>query len=89
VTVTSFSRSVLIDAVADDLPLDLGPGIRQVSTPVSFEPATCEPHVLAETKKPHTFPMTVVVGEEDPAVVDLPVSEALRNELVALVDRIC
>lgn len=89
VTVTSLSRSVLIDVVADDLPLELGADTRQASTRVSFEPATCEPHVLAETKKPHTFPMTVVVGEGEPAVVDVPITDGLRAELVALVDRVC
>jgi hypothetical protein len=89
VTVTSASGSVLIDVAADDLPLSLGPGDRQGSTPVTFVPATCEPHVLAETKKPYAFPMRVEVGEDDPAVVNLPISDGLRAGLVALVDRVC
>ena len=48
---------------------------------MEFTPATCEPHVLAETKKPFVFPVEVTVGDGEPVVLDLPVDDALRSSL--------
>ena len=88
VTAVALGRSVLVDTTAR-LPLELGAGERSASTPLSFSPATCEPHVLAETKKPYVFPLTVRVGKEKPASVRLPLDEAARALLAAMVDRVC
>jgi hypothetical protein len=89
VSATALGRSVLIDVAADELPLVLGAGERSVTTAVSFTPATCEPHVLSETKKPYVFPLTVEVGGADPVPVDLPLDGAARDRLAALVQRVC
>jgi hypothetical protein len=89
VVATALSRSVLLDAVAEGLPLELAAGERSATTAVSFTPATCDPHVLSETKKPYVFPLTVEVGDADPVPVDLPLDGAARDRLAALVQRVC
>jgi hypothetical protein len=89
VAATTLSRSVLLEATAEGLPLVLDSGERQVTTAVSFTPATCDPHVLSETKKPYVFPLTVEVAGADPVPVDLPLDETARGRLAALVQRVC
>jgi hypothetical protein len=89
VAATTLSRSVLLDAAADGLPLVLAGDERSVSTTVSFTPASCDPHVLSETKKPYVFPLTVEVAGADPVPVDLPLDAAARDRLAALVQRVC
>ncbi|MCA0145879.1 hypothetical protein [Blastococcus sp. LR1] len=88
VTVGRLGRSVLLDVDAE-LPLELPADALDAAAAVVFQPATCEPHVLAETKQPHVFPLEITVGEESPVVVDLPVDDALRTALVDLVRRVC
>lgn len=89
VAATALGRSVLLDAAVDALPLVLADGERSVSTRVSFTPATCDPHVLAETKKPYVFPLSVQVADADPVPMDLPLDDAARDRLAALVQRAC
>jgi hypothetical protein len=85
---TRLSRSVLIEASAD-LPLDLDGDEDSASAPVSFTPASCDPHVLSETKKPYVFPLAVTVGDGDEVPVDLPLDQAARDQLAGLVQRVC
>ena len=82
------ARSVLMDVEAD-LPLVLAGDVPEADAEVRFTPATCEPHVLAETKQPFRFPLGVEVAGAPEVVVDLPVSPELRAELQDLVDRVC
>ncbi|SFF58090.1 hypothetical protein SAMN05216574_1185 [Blastococcus tunisiensis] len=89
VRATALGRSVLVDVTAEGLPVVLDRGERAVRAPVSFTPATCDPHVLSETKKPYGFPLTVQVGDDDPVPVDLPLDPAQRDGLAALVQRVC
>jgi hypothetical protein len=89
VTATRLNRSVLLEAKADGLPVVLPDGEQSVTTSVSFTPASCDPHVLSETKKPYVFPLTVEVGDDDPVPVDLPLDDAARDRLAALVQRVC
>ncbi len=89
VSATALSRSVLLEADADRLPLVLAAGEPSVTTAVSFTPATCDPHVLSETKKPYVFPLTVEVEGADPVPIDLPLDDAARDRLAALVQRVC
>lgn len=89
VVATALGRSVLVDVAAEDLPLDLEAAERSARTDVSFTPATCDPHVLSETKKPYVFPLSVQVGDDDPVAMDLPLDQATRDQLAALVQRVC
>jgi hypothetical protein len=89
VTATRLGRSVLLEAAADQLPLELAGGEGTAATPVSFTPATCDPHVLSETKKPYVFPLAVTVGDGAEVPVDLPLDQGARDLLAALVQRVC
>jgi hypothetical protein len=82
------ARSVLMDVQAD-LPLVLAANAREVEAGVRFAPATCEPHVLAETKQPFRFPLGIEVDGREEVVVDLPVTAEVRGQLQDLVDRVC
>jgi hypothetical protein len=88
VRVTALRRSVLMAAEVA-LPLTLPAAAPEAATAVRFAPATCEPHVLAETKQPFLFPLTVEVGDDEPVTIDLPVPDDLRAQLQALVQRTC
>jgi hypothetical protein len=89
VSATRLGRSVLVDVAVDGLPLVLASGEPTVATSITFTPASCDPHVLAETKKPYVFPLTVEVGNRGPVPVDLPLEEPARERLAALVQRVC
>ena len=89
VTVGRVGRSVILEVTADELPTELAAGEDELATPVVFTSATCDPHALAETKKPYVFPLAVTVGDGDPVVMDLPVDDELRARLAALVERVC
>jgi hypothetical protein len=88
VTATRLGRSVLVEPTAE-LPLQLDGDEETAAVPVSFTPASCDPHVLAETKKPYVFPLAVTVGDDDEVPVNLPIDESLRAGLTALVQRVC
>ncbi len=88
VRVTALRRSVLI-AVEVPLPLTLAADAPRARATLRLRPATCEPHVLAETKQPFLFPLTVEVGDDEPVTIDLPVTDDLRAQLQALVKRVC
>ncbi|MGY1711665.1 hypothetical protein ACI8AC_19380 [Geodermatophilus sp. SYSU D00758] len=89
VTADRLTRSVLLDVAADGLPLRLAEGEERAATGVSFTLATCEPHVLAETKQPFLFPLRVVVEGEDAVPVPLPVDRSQQDAFWALVQRVC
>jgi hypothetical protein len=89
VTVSRVDRSVILHVTADELPGGMAEDEDEFSTPVRFTSATCDPHALAETKKPYVFPLEVTVGDGEPVVLDLPVDDDLRRRLEALVDRVC
>jgi hypothetical protein len=86
--VTRILRSVLV-AVEADLPLTMAGDDSEAATDVRLAPATCDPHVLAETKQPFRFPVTVQVGEATPVTVDLPIPDDVRAQLQEMVQRIC
>ena len=89
VTVLDARRSVVLDVAVEGLPLELGPGEERASAQVAFTPASCEPHVLAETKQPFLFPLSVAVGDAEPASVPLPVDAAQQELFWDLLDRVC
>lgn len=87
VEVAALGRSVLLQpTTSTGLPAVLGDD--ELVLPLRITLATCEPHVLAEAKKPFVFPLRVRVGDTE-AVPDLPFTDAQRAQLQALVDRVC
>ncbi|NEK86037.1 hypothetical protein GCU60_09725 [Blastococcus saxobsidens] len=80
---------MLVDVAVEELPVRLGPDTDRGAVPITFRPATCDPHVLAETKQPYVFPLDVALGKDAPVVVDLPVDDDLRGALGDLVRRVC
>ena len=89
VTARRLGRSVLIAAAADGLPVELAEEEPDASIPVTFTPATCDAHVLSETKQPYVFPLAVTVGDGEEVSLDLPLDDAVRELLAALVQRVC
>ncbi|MEI4279631.1 hypothetical protein [Klenkia terrae] len=88
VVVSSVGRSVLLEPAVPDLPATLADGDDELTLPLTVGLATCDPHVLAETKKPFVFAVAVEAAGES-AVVDLPLSDDQRAQLQELVDRVC
>ncbi|MGY1638908.1 hypothetical protein ACI78V_19855 [Geodermatophilus sp. SYSU D00742] len=89
VVVTDVRSSVVFDVALDGVPVELAAGREEVSAPVTVTVATCEAHVLAETKQPFLFPLQVAVGAADAVPVPLPVDEAQQALLWTLVDDVC
>jgi hypothetical protein len=89
VAVVDARRSVVLDLAVEGLPLELGPGEQRATAGVRFTAASCEPHVLAETKQPFVFPLSVAVGDAEPVPVTLPVDAAQQALLKDLLGRVC
>ncbi|SHN83119.1 hypothetical protein SAMN05660350_03376 [Geodermatophilus obscurus] len=89
VTVVDARRSVVLDLAVDGLPLELRPGEERATAGVSFTPASCEPHVLADTKQPFVFPVWIEVGDAEPVPVPLSVDPAQQALLWDLLGRVC
>jgi hypothetical protein len=88
VTVTRLGGNVLYDATAD-LPRTLGAGESTLEVGLEFTMARCDAHALAEVKQPHLFLLGLQVADDDEVAADLPLDEAQRDELAALIDRAC
>ena len=89
VTVVDARRSVVLDLAVDGLPLELRPGEERATAGVSFTAASCEPHVLADTKQPFVFPLWIGVGDAVPVPVPLSVDPAQQALLWDLLGRVC
>ncbi len=90
VEVSRLGGSVVLEPVPDgDLPVTLAAGARELRVPVTFDAERCDPHALAEVKKPFVFPLTVAVGDRAGVPVDLPLDDAQRAALQGLLDRVC
>ena len=88
VVVGRVGRSVLVEVTAD-VPLELPAGDGVTGGAVRFAAATCDAHVLAETKQPYRFPLEVRLGAAPPVVVDLPVDDRLAGALAGMVASSC
>jgi hypothetical protein len=89
VILVRLDRSVVLQANAPELPQTMAGDERRLSVPVSFTPASCDAHVLAETKQPYVFPLAVRIGDRDEVPVDLPLDQGDKDALAALVQRVC
>ncbi|WP_369256148.1 hypothetical protein [Geodermatophilus amargosae] len=88
VTVTRLEGNVLYGTTAD-LPRTLEAGESRLEVGLEFTMARCDPHALAEVKQPYLFLLGLQVAGDDEAAADLPLDEAQRDVLAALVDRAC
>jgi len=88
-TVTRLGRSVVLAPTVGDLPLRLAGDAQTASSPITFTPASCDAHVLAETKQPYVFVLGVRVDDGDEVPVDLPLEQGDRDALAAMVQRVC
>jgi hypothetical protein len=89
VTLTRLGRSVVLAPTVAHLPLRLAGGAQSATSAISFTPASCDAHVLAETKKPYVFVLDVTVGDGAAVPVDLPLDEGDKDALAAMVKRVC
>jgi hypothetical protein len=89
VTVTRLGRSVVLEPTVAHLPLRLAGNAESTSSAIAFTPASCDAHVLAETKKPYVFVLGVTVDDGDPVPVDLPLDQGDKDALAAMVQRVC
>jgi hypothetical protein len=56
-----------------------------VSVPVTISADRCDPHAVAEFKRPYVFLSWVAVGEGEPVPVELTLTGAARDALIALI----
>jgi hypothetical protein len=90
VQVSRLGGSVVLDVQADDdLPVTLAAGETELRIPVTFDPARCDAHALAETKQPFLLPLAVTVGDGDSVPVPLPLDDGQRDRLQAMLGRVC
>ena len=89
VTVTRLQGNVLYDVAAGGLPRTLEAGESTLEVELEFTMTRCDPHALAETKQPYLFLLGLQVADDDEVPADLPLDQAQRDELAALVDRAC
>jgi hypothetical protein len=88
-TVVRLGRSVVVAPGVAHLPLRLAADAQTATSPVSFTPASCDAHVLAETKKPYVFVLGVTLDDGDEVAVDLPLDQGDKDALAAMVQRVC
>jgi hypothetical protein len=91
VEIARLGGSVVLEPVPDavELPVTLAPGERELRIPVTFDAARCDPHALAETKKPFVFPLAVIVGDGGSVPVPLPLDDGQKRQLEELLARAC
>jgi hypothetical protein len=72
--------SVLYD-VRGALPATMPADQDRLSVDITIDAARCDPHALAEAKKPFVFPLWIAVGSSEPEYSRIPVSEENRRIL--------
>ena len=71
------------------LPAELTPGQSVLTVPIEIAPATCASHVIAETKKPFTFPLWLSLDGAEPLYSEIPTSDAQRAPLYGVLVAVC
>ena len=89
VTVVRLLGSVLMDATATGLPRTLDGHGKALSVPVSFTLASCDPHVLAETKQPYLFPLFLRFDGGPPQYILVSTSDGDHQQLQAMLRDAC
>lgn len=88
VTLTELRGTVLFGWGPRD-PAVLGADGSRVDVPVSIGTLTCSGHVIGETKQPYLFSAYLSLGGEPPTALKIPVSQAQKDALQALLRRVC
>ncbi|MBA3524222.1 MAG: hypothetical protein H0T85_06665 [Geodermatophilaceae bacterium] len=84
IAVTEVRGSVLYELApraGTTLPQALVPGETTLDIPLEVSPASCEAHIIAETKKPFVFPVFLALDGGEPVFSLIPVSDAQRELL--------
>lgn len=92
IAVTDVVGSMLYDLEEREgvrLPVDMAPQQAVLTVPIDIAPATCETHVIAETKKPFTFPLWLSLAGAEPQYSEIPTSEAQRESFYGLLVEVC
>jgi len=92
IAVTDLVGSMLYDLVERDgieLPLELAPEQSVLTVPIEIAPATCATHVIAETKKPFTFPLWLSLDGAEPLYSEIPTTAAQRAPLSGVLVEVC
>jgi len=80
VRVDEIGGSVLY-ALHGALPATMRADEDRLSVDITIDAARCDPHALAEAKKPFVFPLWIAVGSSEPEYSRIPVSEENRRIL--------
>lgn len=92
IAITDVVGSMLYDLVERDgieLPVVLAPDQSMLTVPIQIAPATCAPHVIAETKKPFTFPLWLSFDGAERQYSEIPTSAAQRELLPGVLVEVC
>ncbi|BAH49187.1 hypothetical protein [Rhodococcus opacus] len=76
-------------ALRGALPATMRADEDQLNIDITIDAARCDPHALAEAKKPFVFPLWIAVGSSAPAYSRIPVSEENRRTLTNYLTTTC
>ncbi|PBC38776.1 hypothetical protein CJ179_40130 [Rhodococcus sp. ACS1] len=88
VRVDEIGGSVLY-ALRGALPATMRADEDRLSIDITIDAARCDPHALAESKKPFVFPLWIAVGSSAPEYSRIPVSEENRRILTNYLTTTC
>jgi hypothetical protein len=91
VTIQDLTGSVMY-AITTAGPRPLGtlaPGQRRLAIPVTATPGRCDPHAVAEIKKPFVFPAWAKLGDGEKLYTEIVVSDADKKRLDTMLRRVC
>lgn len=81
--------SLLYALNSEAVPVTLASGNTSIDIPVTLTTASCEPHVVADAKKPFVFPAWIAVGDGVPVYTRIPVPVSVQRQLVEYQQRSC
>ncbi|MBY6686411.1 hypothetical protein HQ305_09990 [Rhodococcus sp. BP-149] len=81
--------SLLYALSSEEVPVTLASGTASIDVPVTLSTASCEPHVIADARKPFVFPAWIAVGDGVPVYTRIPVPVSVQRQLVEYQQRAC
>lgn len=88
IRVDELRGSVLYD-LTGALPRTLQSDDDSLVIPLTITTASCEAHVIADSKKPFVFPIYLAFGDEKPVYARIPVPTDIQKQLVAYQGAAC